>query len=72
MRNFRFCVALAAIAVISGCTSNRYSVTYASDPDGAQVYCNGVSQGYAPVTLYYTLDEEIKKSGVLKTAPCSL
>ncbi|MGL5291766.1 MAG: hypothetical protein ACRC9T_07580, partial [Vibrionaceae bacterium] len=72
MRNSRFCVMLAAIAITGGCASNQYSVTYASDPDGAQLYCNGVSQGYTPVTLNYTLDEKIKKSGVLKTAPCKL
>ncbi|MGL6177076.1 MAG: hypothetical protein ACRC1U_08780 [Vibrionaceae bacterium] len=72
MRNSRVYVALAVIAITSGCTSNRYPVTYASTPQGAQVYCDGVAQGYTPVTLYYTLNEETKKSGVLKTVPCQL
>ena len=72
MSNSKICITLLAVAVISGCASNQYSVTYASDPAGAQVYCNGVAKGYTPVTLYYTLDEETKNRGVLNTVPCGL
>jgi len=72
MCNFKFHIMLLTLVTISGCASNRYSVTYASDPAGAQVYCNGVAKGYTPVKLYYTLDEETKKRGVLNTVPCGL
>lgn len=65
MRKSKLYIALLAVAAISGCASNQYSVTYASEPAGAQVYCNGVAKGYTPVTLYYTLDEETKNRGVL-------
>lgn len=72
VRNFKLCITLIAVAIVSGCASNQYSVTYASEPSGAQVYCNGVSKGYTPITLYYTLDEETKKRGVLNTVPCGV
>ncbi|TPE46722.1 PEGA domain-containing protein [Maribrevibacterium harenarium] len=72
MSNSKIFITLFTAAVISGCASNQYSVTYASDPAGAQVYCNGEAEGYTPVTLYYTLDEETKNRGVLNTVPCRL
>lgn len=65
-------IALGITAVLSGCASNQYAVTYNSDPEGAQLYCGGVAKGYTPVKLYYTLDEETKKRGYLNTVPCSV
>lgn len=47
-------------------------MTYASDPSGAQVYCNGISQGYTPVTRYFLLDKETKARGVVTTIPCDV
>jgi hypothetical protein len=70
MSKFNTFLAMGILIIASGCTSNQYSVTYASDPSGAQLYCNADAQGYTPVTLYYTLAEEAKASGVLKTRPC--
>lgn len=61
---------LLAMACLTGCMSNNYRVTYASNPMGAQVYCDGIPRGYAPVTLTYTLDDEVRKQGVLRTTSC--
>lgn len=65
MSNSKICIVRLASAIISGCASNQYSVTYASVLAGAKVYCNGVAKGNPPVTLYYKLDEETKNRGVL-------
>ena len=72
MSKFKILLTMGIALLVTGCASNQYSVTYASDPSGAQVYCNGVAKGYTPVTLYYTLDEEMKKRGVLNTVPCGV
>lgn len=60
------------LIILSGCSSNQYAVTYATDPSGAQLYCNGKAYGYTPVTLYYTLSKENKEKGTLNTAPCGV
>jgi hypothetical protein len=60
------------ILLLAGCASNQYAVTYDSDPKGAQLYCNGINQGYTPVTLYYDINKERRKSGVLWVAPCTV
>jgi hypothetical protein len=65
-----FCAAI--IFLLGGCASNQYPVTYDTDPKGAQLYCNGVAQGHTPVTLYYDIDSERRKRGVLWIAPCSV
>jgi hypothetical protein len=82
MSDFKIILAAAIFSLITGCSSNQYSVTdvsenqysvtYASEPPGAEIYCNGVAKGYAPVTLYYTLDDDAKKRGVLNTVPCGV
>jgi len=64
--------ATSILLIISGCSSNQYAVTYDTNPKGAQLYCNGVPQGYTPKTLYYTLTEQNKKNGVLNTVPCGV
>jgi len=65
-------IAMTVVVFLSGCASNQYSVTYATDPGGAQLYCGGTAKGYTPVTLYYTLDKETKERGVLNTVPCGV
>lgn len=72
MREFKICGALFFLAVISGCASNQYAVTIDSNPKGAEVFCNGQSYGYAPVTRYFELDEATKKSGYLRTCQWGL
>lgn len=61
---------LMSVVWLTGCMSNDYRVTYASNPMGAQVYCDGIPRGYAPVTLTYKLDDEVRKQGVLHTTSC--
>lgn len=72
MKRFKLLLMCSVIALVGGCASNQYSVTYDSNPKGAEVFCNGQSYGYTPVTLYYTLDEQTKKDGVLRTSPCGV
>lgn len=71
LKNKIMFVASASLLVTS-CASNQYPVTYDTDPQGAQLYCNGVAKGYTPVTLYYDIDKERRKSGVLWVEPCSV
>lgn len=56
--------------IFSGCAS-KYSITYNTNPTGASIICNGTNEGYSPVTLYYQPDENNKKSGTMRTTPCS-
>jgi hypothetical protein len=56
--------------IFSGCAS-KYSITYNTNPTGASIICNGTNEGYSPVTLYYQPDEDNKKSGTMRTTPCS-
>lgn len=52
-----------------GCTQ-KYAVTYESDPYGATLYDGGGRQlGDTPVTLYYEPTDEAIKSGIIRLAP---
>ena len=63
---------LCVLAFITGCASNKYPVTIASKPSGAEVYCNGQSFGYTPVTRYFTLNDSIRSSGYLQICQAEL
>lgn len=62
--------------LLSGCATKepkkeepkKYSITYNSNPTGAAVVCNGVEQGYTPLTLYYTTNSPHL---VMRTQPCT-
>lgn len=71
MNKFKALVLGVAITVVSGCAS-KYPVTIASNPPGAEVFCNGQSFGYAPVTRYFELDESTKNYGYLRTCQWQL
>jgi len=58
------------ILILSGCSS-KYSITYNTNPEGASVICKGVNEGYSPVTLYYTPDDNNKKIGKMSTVSCT-
>lgn len=64
-------LATVCITLVS-CSSGppQYGVTYDSTPQAAMLICNNKQEGYTPKTLYYTLNENNFKTGVLKTAPC--
>lgn len=55
---------------VSGCASNQYSVVYDSDPSGAEVNCGMGSLGYAPVEVYYELNDTHRSLGVMRPANC--
>jgi len=59
---------LALAFVLIGC-GRRLTVTYASWPEGARLYENGVYKGQCPLTLYYSLTKEQRKEGIVKIAP---
>ena len=72
MYKLKYLMILAVLAIASGCSSNQYAVTIDSNPRGAEVFCNGQSYGYAPVTRYFKLDEATKNSGYLRTCQWGL
>lgn len=61
---------LLLISFLSGCDSG-YKITYNTEPVGASIICNGKNEGYSPVTLNYSPNENNKKIGFMKTVPCT-
>jgi hypothetical protein len=67
--NIRFIMKLVivlSILFVTGCstaTKNGIYVTYKSDPPGATIYENGISQGYAPARFHYNVNERHRRSG---------
>jgi hypothetical protein len=57
------------VLLVTGCASNQYPVTFASNPSAAAVICQGQLMGYSPVTLYYPT-ERIGSDGALQIAQC--
>lgn len=69
MKNLRYGLGLIFSALVfSGC-SNKYEVTFDSNPRGATLICNGQNWGYTPKKLYY--DEEVKKYSHIDVSSCS-
>jgi len=58
------------IFLLTGCASG-YKITYNTEPKGASVICNGTNEGYSPVTLNYSLNEQNKQIGSMNTVPCA-
>lgn len=52
----KFAFLISVMMFITGCASNRYSVTFDTVPQGATLICAGQSYGYTPVTRYYSKD----------------
>ena len=52
----------------SGC-SDKYEVTFDSNPRGATLICNGQNWGYTPKKLYY--DEKVKEYKAIDVSSCS-
>jgi hypothetical protein len=63
-------VYLILISFLSGCASG-YRITYNTEPRGASIICDGINEGYSPVTLNYSPDENNKKYGSMNTVPCT-
>lgn len=62
---------IGLLLISAGCAT-RYPVTIASNPRGAEVFCDGQSFGYAPITRYYELNEATKNYGKLRTCSWEL
>lgn len=65
MNNFTkllFC----GILLLTGCATNRVSVTYYSDPPGATLYEGQRAVGYTPFTLMYNILPEARNAQSLK------
>jgi len=63
-------ISLLIVIFLSGCAS-AYKVTYNTQPTGASIVCSGTNYGYSPVTLDYTPDENQKRTGSMRTVPCT-
>lgn len=72
MSKFKIFFSVVVISLATGCASNKYPVTIASNPAGAEVFCNGESYGYAPITRHFELDEATKNYGYLRTCQWQL
>jgi hypothetical protein len=62
------CLLLACVLLMAvGCTSSRGFITLSTVPSGAEVYVDGVSKGFTPVTFDYDLERrsllKIEKEG---------
>jgi hypothetical protein len=67
MKSQRF-LGLLLIFFLSGCSG--YRITYNTEPIGAAVICNGINEGYSPVKLNYSPDEDARQRGFFSTVPC--
>lgn len=57
-------ILVAAVALLAGCAS-KMAITFDSRPTGAEILGWGKNYGYAPVTLYFPINKEIKNNGYL-------
>ena len=63
-------ILILSLIMLAGCsTSNKYQVTYDSDPQGATLICGGEDRGYTPVILYY--DESVRLEPYINVSNCS-
>lgn len=62
-------IVLSAMFIFTGC--GGYGITYATQPGGAQLICNGEVKGTTPKTLYYELSEQNKAYKQLRTVSCA-
>ena len=60
---------LGFVALLFSACSSKYAITYATNPSGANIVCNGGGNGFSPLTLYYD-KAGVKDDGFLYTQPC--
>lgn len=63
-------IAVGLVTSLTGCFSNKFTVLYDTEPEGARLYCDGKPMGLTPVKVEYTLTAADKKMGLLYTKPC--
>ena len=60
-------VILAALLLVA-CSSNKYVVTFDSNPPGAYLICGDKNWGYTPKKLYY--DKSVKEHSTMNVSDC--
>jgi len=68
MKKILSLIAIGVSALLSGCASNQYAVTFDTNPQGATLVCNGKNFGYTPVKLYY--DKKNITSSTMNVSNC--
>jgi len=68
MKKILSLIAIGISALLSGCASNQYVVTFDTNPQGATLVCNGKNFGYTPVKLYY--DKKNITSSTMNVSNC--
>tara|TARA_B100000686_G_scaffold4311_1_gene4344 strand:- start:73 stop:564 length:492 start_codon:yes stop_codon:yes gene_type:complete len=63
-----YAVVLFVSFFISGGCSNKYRLTFNTNPQGATLICDGKNWGYTPVQLY--LPEEVRQKSYIDGNPC--
>lgn len=63
-------IAIVSTVFFTGCNSSKQvALTVNSNPPGASIITQNTNYGYAPATIYYTIDDRTKKRGYVQTAP---
>lgn len=68
MKKLVYFICLGFVVLAFSACSSPYAITYATNPSGANIVCNGVSEGYSPVTFYY--DKKDLERTNYRTEPC--
>ena len=68
MLNMKYFLITVIIFILGGC-SNKYIVTFKSEPPGASLICGSQNWGPTPSKLYY--DESVKQRTSLNVRDCS-
>ena len=69
MKKIKYILGLIVASLLFNGCSNKYEVTFDSNPRGATLICNGKNWGYTPKKLYY--DEEVRNYSSLDVSSCS-
>ena len=72
VKAFQISMSLLLVSLVSGCSSGppTYSVKYMAEPDGATIYCDGVSYGFAPATVKWQYSQAALDTGELRVGKC--
>ena len=69
MKNLKYGLYLFVTGLLLNGCSNKYEVTFDSNPRGATLICNGKNWGYTPKTLYF--DEDVRNYSAIDVSRCS-
>ena len=69
MKKIKYILGLIVASLLFNGCSNKYEVTFDSNPRGATLICNGNNWGYTPKKLYY--DEKVRNYSSLDVSSFS-